>query len=165
MLQIGGGLPRTREMTECAVEGAGGTVLHAPGQGEAALGDAPAGDRQFDLVLGQAKQDAGIGPEVGEKIDLVPPLPTLAQVGRGRVIGVDMTDAMLEKAQPLPIAGQPEDIAQAALFLASDASRFVTGHCLVVDGGATAGQIAGAPRPGQERRQPQRSFAGPAFEN
>jgi NAD(P)-dependent dehydrogenase (short-subunit alcohol dehydrogenase family) len=75
------------------------------------------------------------------------------------------TDAMLEKAQPLPIAGQPEDIAQAALFLASDASRFVTGHCLVVDGGATAGQIAGAPRPGQERRQPQRSFAGPSFES
>src|SRR5580692_3143147 len=74
-------------------------------------------------------------------------------------------DAMLEKAQPLPIAGQPEDIAQAALFLASDAARFITGHCLVVDGGATAGQIAGAPRAGQERRQPQRSFAGPSFEN
>jgi NAD(P)-dependent dehydrogenase (short-subunit alcohol dehydrogenase family) len=74
-------------------------------------------------------------------------------------------DAMLERAQPLPMAGQPEDIAQAALFLASDASRFITGHCLVVDGGATAGQIAGAPRPGQERQRPQRSFAGPSFEN
>ena len=74
------------------------------------------------------------------------------------------TDAMLERAQPLPIAGQPEDIAQAALFLASDASRFITGHCLVVDGGATAGQIAGAPRAGQERPRPQRSFAGPSFE-
>jgi hypothetical protein len=34
----------------------------------------------------------------------------------------------------------------------------------VVDGGATAGAIAGAPRPGQERRTPQRSFAGPSFE-
>jgi NAD(P)-dependent dehydrogenase (short-subunit alcohol dehydrogenase family) len=74
------------------------------------------------------------------------------------------TDAMLAHAQPLPLAGQPEDIAQAALFLASDAARFVTGHCLVVDGGATAGAIAGAPRPGQERTRPQRSFAGPSFE-
>ena len=89
--------------------------------------------------------------------------PILGLSGRG--YDKTATDAMLEKAQPLPIAGQPEDIAQAALFLASDASRFVTGHCLVVDGGATAGQIAGAPRPGQERRQPQRSFAGPSFEN
>jgi NAD(P)-dependent dehydrogenase (short-subunit alcohol dehydrogenase family) len=76
----------------------------------------------------------------------------------------ETTDAWLEKAQPLPIAGQPEDIAQAALFLASDASRFITGHTLVVDGGATAGAIATAPRVGQERRRPQRAFAGPSFE-
>src|SRR5579872_2333584 len=74
------------------------------------------------------------------------------------------TDAMLANFQPLPIAGQPEDIAEAALFLASDAARFITGHCLVVDGGATAGQTQNAPRPGQERARPQRTFAGPSFE-
>ena len=33
--------------------------------------------------------------------------------------------------------GQPEDIAYAALFLASDEARFVNGGNLVVDGGAT----------------------------
>jgi NAD(P)-dependent dehydrogenase (short-subunit alcohol dehydrogenase family) len=32
---------------------------------------------------------------------------------------------------------QPDEIADAALFLASDAARFVTGHALVVDGGQT----------------------------
>src|SRR5271165_2049755 len=70
--------------------------------------------------------------------------------GGGGVFGgsKETVDAALVNAQPLPVAGQPEDIAQAALFLASDASRFVTGHTLVVDGGATAGQIAGAPRRG-----------------
>jgi len=31
--------------------------------------------------------------------------------------------------------GQPEDIALAALYLASPAARYVTGHVLVVDGG------------------------------
>jgi NAD(P)-dependent dehydrogenase (short-subunit alcohol dehydrogenase family) len=40
---------------------------------------------------------------------------------------------------PLHRLGQPEDIAKAALFLASDDSSFITGHALVVDGGLTAG--------------------------
>src|SRR6202789_4212691 len=86
-------------------------------------------------------------------------------LGGGANYNKAATDAALVNAQPLPIAGQPEDIAQAALFLASDAARFITGHCLVVDGGATAGAIAGAPRPGQPRPAPQRTFAGPSFEN
>ena len=43
------------------------------------------------------------------------------------------------KVQPVPKAGLPDDIAQAALYLASDASAFVTGTHLVVDGGITVG--------------------------
>ena len=41
--------------------------------------------------------------------------------------------------RPLQRIGKPEDIAQAALYLASDASSFVTGTTLVVDGGGLAG--------------------------
>jgi NAD(P)-dependent dehydrogenase (short-subunit alcohol dehydrogenase family) len=70
-------------------------------------------------------------------------------------------DQWLVKAQPLPRAGQPEDIANAALFLASEAARFITGHTLVVDGGATAGAVA--PRDPNAPRL-QRTFAGPSFE-
>ena len=36
--------------------------------------------------------------------------------------------------------GKPEEVAAAALFLASDDASFVTGHALVVDGGFTAGR-------------------------
>ena len=43
------------------------------------------------------------------------------------------------KAQPVPKAGLPDDIAQAALYLASDAAAFVSGTHLVVDGGITVG--------------------------
>jgi len=41
--------------------------------------------------------------------------------------------------RPLRRIGMPEDIAQAALYLASDASSFITGTTLVVDGGGLAG--------------------------
>ena len=41
--------------------------------------------------------------------------------------------------QPVRKAGAPDDIAQAALYLASDASAFVTGTHIVVDGGITIG--------------------------
>jgi NAD(P)-dependent dehydrogenase (short-subunit alcohol dehydrogenase family) len=41
--------------------------------------------------------------------------------------------------QPIPRAGLPDDIAQMALFLASDRSTFVTGQAIVVDGGGATG--------------------------
>lgn len=41
--------------------------------------------------------------------------------------------------QPIPRAGLPDDIAQMALFLASDRSSFVTGQAIVVDGGGATG--------------------------
>jgi NAD(P)-dependent dehydrogenase (short-subunit alcohol dehydrogenase family) len=39
---------------------------------------------------------------------------------------------------PIGRVGEPDDIAQCALFLASDAASFITGTQLVVDGGTTA---------------------------
>ena len=44
----------------------------------------------------------------------------------------------LKERHPIGRLGQPEDIANAALYLASDESAFVTGTPLVVDGGYTA---------------------------
>ena len=38
----------------------------------------------------------------------------------------------------IPRAGQPEEIGEAAAYLASDAAAFMTGQCLTLDGGYTA---------------------------
>jgi NAD(P)-dependent dehydrogenase (short-subunit alcohol dehydrogenase family) len=48
----------------------------------------------------------------------------------------EIADAM-RGAQPLPRVGRPEDIAAAAVYLASDEAGFVTGTSMVVDGGRT----------------------------
>ena len=57
-----------------------------------------------------------------------------------RQLGESDERFLAEAAQrPLQRIGQPDDIAQAALYLASDASSFVTGTSLVVDGGGLAG--------------------------
>ena len=47
---------------------------------------------------------------------------------------------VMGQLQPIKRSGQPSDIAHAALWLSSDDSTFVTGHALVVDGGATLGR-------------------------
>jgi 3-oxoacyl-[acyl-carrier protein] reductase len=59
-------------------------------------------------------------------------------------IATDMTAALgeeaiaqIKKEIPLGRLGDPQDVADAVLYLASDAASFVTGHVLTVDGGIT----------------------------
>lgn len=49
---------------------------------------------------------------------------------------------VIRLTQPLQRRGQPEDVAQAALYLASDRAAYVTGVVLPVDGGTAAGPPA-----------------------
>lgn len=48
----------------------------------------------------------------------------------------DAARAMFSSRQPVGRMGTPEEIAELALYLASNASRFVTGSAIVIDGGA-----------------------------
>ena len=69
-------------------------------------------------------------------------------IGVGMGLSIEEADASLEKVaavskdfQPIPRAGRPVDIANGAVFLASDASTFITGQALAIDGGITLGSL------------------------
>jgi NAD(P)-dependent dehydrogenase (short-subunit alcohol dehydrogenase family) len=62
--------------------------------------------------------------------------------GHSREVADQMAAGLVDAAgamQPIRSAGRPEDIARAALYFASDDSRFTTGTHLLVDGGITVG--------------------------
>jgi NAD(P)-dependent dehydrogenase (short-subunit alcohol dehydrogenase family) len=80
-----------------------------------------------------------------------------AGFGLDRNAAQQMAATLIERGgslQPAGRVGRPEDIAEAVLYLASDAAGFVTGTHLLVDGGMTVGTRASwdpsAPKPVQE---------------
>jgi NAD(P)-dependent dehydrogenase (short-subunit alcohol dehydrogenase family) len=60
--------------------------------------------------------------------------------------------------QPIPRAGLPRDIAQMAVFLASDRSSFVTGQAIVVDGGGATGVMWSNQNPAYKTHRPIRVY-------
>lgn len=69
--------------------------------------------------------------------------PGFARAGFPEGANADVPELMrpaLARMQPIPRAGEPEDIAAMAVFLASDEASFVSGQALVVDGALTAGR-------------------------
>ena len=70
--------------------------------------------------------------------------PGLVRTEFARALWEDDTRrAARERATPLRRIGEPEDIAGAAVFLASRAGAYVTGQCVVVDGGVTVADPGG----------------------
>ncbi len=78
-------------------------------------------------------------------VDFAKDLIVCNAVAPGKIVtgkpGFDDDPAFLERARrrtPWPRLGRPEDVASAALFLASDMASFITGINLMVDGGWVA---------------------------
>ena len=79
-------------------------------------------------------------------VDYAPDLIVCNSISPGKIVtgkpGLAMDPALLENARrrtPWPRLGRPQDIANAAVFLASDSASFITGSNLLVDGGWLAG--------------------------
>lgn len=92
-------------------------------------------------VIGLTKSVANELAQYSIRVNAISPGNTVtamtASVGTGDHTDMDATAAYIGKGSPLGYAGFPEDIANAALYLASDESKYVSGHTLVVDAGQT----------------------------
>lgn len=73
----------------------------------------------------------------GIRVNAVAPGFISTEMTKG-ILEDEKTKQFLEGSTPLGRIGEPEDIAKAALYLASDDSNYVTGSILYVDGGWTA---------------------------
>ncbi|NPC58750.1 SDR family NAD(P)-dependent oxidoreductase [Caenimonas soli] len=85
-----------------------------------------------NAVAGLTRQAAGEVAEFGVRVNCI--APGRIETGMAAVAGGSFNEAIREST-PLRRLGQPQDIAEAALFLLSDAAGFITGETLVVSGG------------------------------
>jgi NAD(P)-dependent dehydrogenase (short-subunit alcohol dehydrogenase family) len=94
-------------------------------------------------VVGITKSAACEYAPHGIRVNAVAPGNTVTDM-TSAVITSDPNDhatatKFIARGSPLGIAGLPDDIANAILFLLSDEARYVTGHTLVADAGQTTG--------------------------
>ena len=72
------------------------------------------------------------------RVNSICPGPTMTALARAYQKAKPKIFSQMEAKMPMGRFGRPEEIAQAALFLASDESSFVTASALIVDGGLVA---------------------------
>jgi NAD(P)-dependent dehydrogenase (short-subunit alcohol dehydrogenase family) len=92
-------------------------------------------------VIGLTKSVASELASNGVRVNCIAPGNTITPMTAGVITG-DHTDIAtatkhITNSNPLKVGGLPIDIANAALYLASDESRYVSGQTIVVDGGQT----------------------------
>lgn len=105
----------------------------------------PGGSANAALMLATAGLAAAYGPQ-GVRVNAISPGGTLTgRVQEGLAVEAKMTGkseaellAQQQSKIPLRRLGSPEEVAQVALFLASDAASYVTGAIIPMDGGQAA---------------------------
>ncbi|MCY4061089.1 MAG: glucose 1-dehydrogenase [Chloroflexi bacterium] len=89
-------------------------------------------------VVGLTKSAAVDYAKLGVRVNAICPAYTDTAMVQSAIAGNPLMAHIMERAIPMGRLGQPTEIAEAVVWLCSDASSFVTGHALALDGGLVA---------------------------
>jgi len=126
------------EIPQMLSQGSGAIVNMSSIAGLVGFGGLPAYVASKHGIVGLTKTAALEYATQGIRINAVCPGVIRTEM-IDRITGGDpATEAQFMEMEPVKRMGTPEEVANAVLWLCSDAASFVTGHTMVVDGGAVA---------------------------
>jgi NAD(P)-dependent dehydrogenase (short-subunit alcohol dehydrogenase family) len=114
----------------------GGSIVNiASGAGLVGFPGLPAYVASKHGVVGLTRAAALENAGHGIRVNVICPGSTRTPMLEGFMGGDEQVERMLTRAIPVGRLGRPEEIAEAVVWLCSDAASFVVGHALAVDGG------------------------------
>jgi 3-oxoacyl-[acyl-carrier protein] reductase len=133
---IVGPLRFVRAAWECGMRERGGVVLNVVSVGGVRPGPFIGAYNVSKAALIHLTRQ--LAQELAPRVRVNAVAPALVKTDMARALWEPNEEAMA-RAHPLGRLGVPDDIASASLFLVSDASSWMTGETVVVDGGASVG--------------------------
>jgi len=118
------------------LEHGGAIVNMASGAGLVGFAGLPAYVASKHGVVGLTRAAALEYASQGLRVNAICPGSTRTPMLEGFMGGDEQVERMMTRAVPLGRLGRPEEIADAVVWLCSDAASFVVGHALAVDGGS-----------------------------
>jgi NAD(P)-dependent dehydrogenase (short-subunit alcohol dehydrogenase family) len=118
------------------LERGGAIVNMASGAGLVGFPGLPAYVASKHGVVGLTKAAGLEYAQQGIRINAICPGSTRTPMLEGFMGGDERVERMMTRAVPLGRLGRPEEIAEAVVWLCSDAASFVVGHAMAVDGGS-----------------------------
>ncbi|MFC2087138.1 SDR family NAD(P)-dependent oxidoreductase [Bacteroidota bacterium] len=137
-INLNGGFIAVRSVIETMIEGGGGNIvligsaaIVAGGGGRADYVSAKAGLEGLNRAITKQFAPSGI------RCNVIHPSLIETDLLKQRHPDAKKREELGNKEVPLKRLGQPDDIANAAIFLLSDLASYITGQSLFIDGGRT----------------------------
>ena len=134
-------------MPEMSAGGGGSIVITSSTAGIRAIGGMSAYATSKHAVIGLMRTAALEGAEADIRVNTVNPAPIDTRMmtsieEQSGLPASDRSNRPMALHTPLQRYGEPEEVAQLMLFLASSESSFCTGGVYMVDGGVSAGRVS-----------------------